>query len=246
MKNFLAFFLSLWLALAWSILPAAAELTTTQLTGFNVGGAAPASLSFVSCTTDTSNLSTYTFTSHATGTAGNRWTIVSFHGRRSSANWSYSSATVGGNSATEVIDTANASSVVQSAIYIIANPSGTTATIVVNTSVAVASMTVCVWAGYDLQSATAVDTASAFSSTSAAMTLDLDISSGGFAVGAATSQTGTPTHTWTGMTERSDAASGDIEHTYSAADTNTAGAPRSVSADGSGVNNSVGVSASFR
>lgn len=208
----------------------------------------PATISFVGCTSDETNLTTYTYTNHATGTAGARRTIVGVGLRDGTTDFSTASMTVGGVSATEAADTADTGSLVQSAIYIIDNPSGTTATIVVTASEAIQSMTVCVWAAYDVISITPADTAINFQTASAALTLDLDVTGGGVAVGMATvNNSAGGTATWTGMNERSDAASGGAnEHGQSSADTTTEGTPVTVSADFTGTEDATGATASFR
>lgn len=244
MKLFLRFLLAFALCLAT---PVRADLTVNNLIGFGVGGSAPpASVSFVGCTADTGNNTTYTFTNHATGTAGNRWTIVGIGGRDGTTDWSWSSATIGGTNAPEVVDSYNAASVSDAAIYILANPTGTTSTITVTASEAIAAAIVCVWAAYDLTSATAYATNSAFDTAAGALTLSLNVPSGGIAVGVAAAQVDSVTHTWTGLTERSDQGSGDAEVAVSSADSTTVGTPLAVTVDASGSNDSNGATASFR
>lgn len=244
LKAFFASLFALWVSLA----AAQAEFTVNDLGGFSVGGAAgPASVSFVGCTQNVVDGATFTFTDHATGTAGARKTIVGVGGNDSATDWSYSSMTVGGVAATEVAgtDTANAGSLVQSAFYIIDNPSGTTATIVVTPSEAVTYMAVCVWAAYDVVSETPNDVAAVFSTNSSSMDVSLDVPADGFGVGMYAHQSGTATVTWTGMTERADIRTSG-EAGVSAADTATAGTPFSATADGSGTVDSVASTASFR
>ena len=211
-----------------------------------------ATISLVGCTADGVSATTFTFTDHATGTAGARKTIVGVSSNDGATNFSTSTMTVGGVSATEIIDSANTGSLVQSSIYIIDNPSGTTATIVVTMSEAVEGAAICVWAAYNISSETATATASEFQTSSAAITLSLNINSGGVGVGmSAVQENGAATVTWTGMTESSEAIIKDAVGTasdgsYSSAQTTTAGTPLSVTADWVSTTDSIGVSASFR
>src|SRR5690242_20940342 len=116
-----------------------------ELQGFNVGGSNP-SISFVACTSSTSDLTTYTFSSHSLGTEGNRTTIVGVFGHDSAANdFSVSSVTVAGNAATEQYDYPVAQSYqLEVALYTISNPTGATGDIVVTFSEGINTATVCV------------------------------------------------------------------------------------------------------
>lgn len=240
--------LALIAALTFGIQPALAGFL---LNSFAVAPSVPATVSFVGCTRSTSDLTTYTFTTHATGTAGTRKTIVGVSAIDSATDYSTSSMTVGGASATEVVDSADTGSLVQSSIYIIDNPSGTTANIVVTMSEAVTALGICVWAAYDLGSETATGTAAQFQTASEAITLDLNVNAGGVGVGMsavnfATSQA----TTWTGMTENADAeldqGPASVDAGYSGASTATAGTPLAVTTDWNGTGDAIGVSASFR
>lgn len=212
-------------------------------------GAATPTLTYVTTTENDTSLTTYTFTAVNTGTAdATRKTIVAISGGDSATDFSIASVTVGGAAATEVIDSANTGSTVQTAIYIIDNPSGTTANIVVTLSEAGNGCGIAVWAAYDLSSSTATDTATQFQSTAANIVLSLDISAGGVAVGIASTMDNASTGTWTGLTERAEEIVGADDHMFSPADTTSAGgaAPLTVGADWSLAADSIGVSASFR
>lgn len=247
MKRFLATLC----ALAFLISQASASNILINPYVLATGVSPPASISFVGCTASVSANTVYTFTNHATGTAGARKTIVSASAKDNATIFSIDSMTVGGVSATEVVDnSADTGSLVQNALYIIDNPSGTTATIVVTASESMSNMTVCVWAAYDLLSTTATATASQFQTASAAITLSLNVSTDGIGVGISSVSSDSDTATWTGLTERVDAlaesgAPGEVM-SYSGADTATAGTPLSVTADWTGTDDSAGVSASFR
>lgn len=226
--------------------------TTTAHAGFvinsfSVSPPPPATISFVGCTADTTDQTTYTFISHATGTAGTRKTIVGVGMLDSATDFSTASVTVGGSSATEIIDSADIGALVQNSIYIINNPSGTTATIVVTASEAISSLVVCVFAAYDVASETATDTATQFQTGGANVVLDLNVLTDGIGVGMSSSgPTAAVDDVWTGFTERVDATAEASSHEYSAADTITTGAPLTVGSDWATSADSIGVSASFR
>lgn len=206
-----------------------------------------ASISFVGCTESSTDQTTYTFTDHATGTAGNRWTIVGVASFEGTTDFSTASMTVGGNAASEVVDSADTGALTQAALYIISNPSGTTATIVVTASEAIAAMNICVWAAYDILSATAHDTGTDFETASAALDLSLNVPTDGIGVAMTASNAfSSPATTWTGMTERVDDPGPEASASYSGADTTTVGTPLSVTSDWNGSLDSTGVSASFR
>ncbi len=216
------------------------------INSFQFGTAGGATITFIGCTGDATDLTTYTFTNHATGVAGARKTIVGVGAADAATDFNVSSVSVGGVSATEVVDSADVNSLVQSAIYIIDNPSGTTATIDVTWSEAVTGAAICVWAAYDVLSETATATATQFQTSSAAITLSLNVNADSIAVGMSSCRDGLQTTTWAGMTERADTSVETSTHAYSAADTQTSGAPLAVTADWSGASDSIGASASFR
>jgi hypothetical protein len=223
-----------------------------NLTGFwqkNIvgGGAATPSISYVSATENGAAATTYTFTDHATGTAGaTRKTIVGACGDDGQTNFSIASMTVGGSAAAEVADTANAGAAAQCALYIIDNPSGTTATIAVTFSEAISHASIAVWAAYDLNSSTQTDFAVGFHTSAAAITLSSDIQADGIGVGVCLTMNDAQTTTWVGLTERDDSVGANI--TITAADTVQASAqtPLTISCDMSGSSDTVGAVAAFR
>lgn len=237
------------------LVPAAATLTTTNLSGFNAytsaaPGATPATITFLQCATNTTDGSSFTFSAQNTGTASSdRATIVGILIEDAAVLHSINSVTVGGDSATEVVDQGAAGVLVNSAIYILDNPTGTSEDIVVTPSETVTSMSICVWQANNLESTTATDTASDSDPDANPMTLDLDVSADGIAVGVCIDQNNTGTWTWTGMTERDDAEPG--EHIRAAADydeDSSASAPLSVTCDSSsaGGTDQNAAAASFR
>jgi len=240
----LARILSLIAALTFGVQPALAGFVINSFSFAKVA----ATISFVSCTTSDANLTTYTFTAHATGTAGTRKTIVGVSGEDGTPDFSVASMTVGGVSASEVVDSANASSPIQSALYIIDNPSGTTADIVVTFSETVRSSAVCVFAAYDISSETAVATASQYQAVAENIVLSLNVSADGVAVGQSATEDETRTTTWAGLVENApESCSAEIcassaHYTEDA----TASSPLTAGSDWTGSIDAIGVSASFR
>lgn len=212
-----------------------------------------ATISFVSCTEFSigSVSLIYTSTNHPTGTAAaGRKTIVAVGVQDNATAFTINSMTVGGAGATEKVDnSADTGSLVQGALYMIDNPSGTTATIVATFSEDVERGVICVWAAYALASETPTDIASQFQTASAAITLDLDVSAGGIGVGfSIKADDGPNAADWTGMAEDVQdeiAGGGGNGIEYSGANTTTSGAPFGVTVDWANTNDSVGVSASF-
>lgn len=239
-----AFVAALWLALA----PAAAMLQINELNGFNVGGAAALpSITFLQCSTLAgAGSSTITHTAQNVGTeSGTRATIIGIAAEDSASTYNVTGVTVGGDSATEVADTAgpNASN---AALYILSNPTGTSEDVVVTYSEAVTEGdVVCLWAVTDLSSLTKVS--SATGSGTGAINLDLSATSAdGVAVGvcAEASNTTRPA-TWIGLSERADTDIGNFN--YSAADTSpTNGSSLTVSCEQVGGGATAGASAAFR
>jgi len=233
---------SLLAALQFAALPAYASWL---INSFSVASTLPTK-SFQACTASTSNLTTYTFSSHAIGTdtGANRTILVGIASNDLTTVWSVSTLTVGGTSAIADVTSSDADRL-EVAIYHVTGVSGSTGDIVVTFDEAVEWAAVCVWAVYDLTSSTAGDTASATNSAAPALTLDLDVQANGVAVGMCVTRDG-QTFTWIGLTE--DADSGDAEKTKSAASLNpsTASTPLTASCDGTGTAASAGASASYR
>lgn len=244
----LAHILAIIFGLFSAVHPASAMLMINELVGFQAGGVTPASISFVGCTSVADAASPLTYTNHATGTAGNRWTIVGVVVEDGATAFTIDSMTVGGSAATEITDnSAETGSLMQSALYIISNPSGTTATIDVTVSEAVTVSAVCVWAAYDLVSAAAHDTAASFHTSSGNLALSLDVPVDGIAAGICGSeQNAADATTWTGMTEQSEARTNGNTSNYSGANTVTVGTPLSVNCNWDGSSDAIGVTASFR
>lgn len=248
MKKILSIFIAF---LCLTIQSANADLIINELNGFNAGGVSPATVTFLQCAEDASDASTYTFTSQNVGTASSdRYTIVGIGGDDNATVWDISSVTVGGNSATEAVDYGGVSSLNNTAIYYIANPTGTSQTIVVNTSEAINHLQICVWQANNIQTGTPFATNTGFDTAAAAFHMDLNIPANGAAVGVCSTQAGSQTFTWTGLTERiDDPAIGAEANSYTAADLNqggTASTPLSITCDATGSADTSGAVASWR
>ncbi len=222
----------------------------SNLTGFWQTKAAPTgpTLTWIGSNTSGSNASAYTFTAENVGVAAaDRKTIVVACGDASTASWTYTSITVGGSSATEAVETANASSLEECAVYIIDNTAGTAEDIVVTVSKTITNMQIGVWAAYGLNSSTATATNKDFDTAAALLNSNVNVNAGGIAVGGCSTNGGAETATWVGLSDHGSASQGS-EISYSFADTTVGAAqsPLSISCDFTGSDDAIVVTASFR
>ncbi len=232
--------------LAFAVHPALAGFV---INSFQIATAStPASITFLQCTSDTTALTTYTFASQNTGTASaSRYTLVGVMGKDGATVYTTSTVTVGGDSATAVLDNGAASGNIDASLFILANTAGTSESVVVTFSEAITAATVCLWQVNDIASATAVDTSSATTGNStAAITLDLDVSAYGIAAGVCAQSQNGGTWAWTGMTESFDTANAQFSPgaaTYT--EDSTASTPLAVTADPTNSSNNGCAVASF-
>lgn len=253
------------IALCLLVVTASADPKPVQLAagGFGVGNnltgfwqkkssAATASITFLQCATDNTAQTTYTFTSQNTGTASaDRYTIVSIAGIDSATNFNVTSATVGGDGATEVVDSiaAGMNTLIDTAIYIVTNASGTSETVTVTFSEPVTTAIICLSQVNNLNSATAIATESDFHTSAGLLQLNdipFDTQAGGIVIGICASNAASVTTTWEAVTERVD--NGAINPSYSQANDNTATAstPLALTCDYSGSADSALSAAAFR
>lgn len=186
-------------------------LKVNRLTGFGSRRAAvsssPVALTYVTNVTDSTDQTTYTFASTSIGTASSDRVVVVVIGSRANAARSISSVTVGGNSATAIATANNSGGGAEiAAIYAVAVPSGTTASIVVTFSAAMLRIAVGVYTltgtgGAVTAYGTATQTPSGSSPTDS--TIDCPANGGILAVNFSNSSA-TSSTTWTGLTERFD------------------------------------------
>ncbi len=164
----------------------------------------PASVSNTANAVSSSDLTTYTFAAQALGAAdGTRQILVCVAGQRLSSPSAVSSVTVGGITATKLVEqtTGNANDH-SCSIWIAPVPTGTTGDVVVTFNTGHLRCAVSVWRAVN-SAATAAATASATNSSTAVSTT-IDVPAGGFAVAVAFDN-GNTTYTWSGLTEAYDA-----------------------------------------
>jgi len=202
----------------------------------------PVTYSFAGSAVDANNLTTYTFSNHSIGTASaTRKVVVCIAGNGTAAGRSVSSVTVGGASATELIDYQNPTGTDQvSAMYQIDVSSGTTANIVVTFNDTMADMGIGVFAVYDAAvSVTATDT-----DPSEPGALSINVPANGVVIACSRSDNGT-TCTTTGVTEAYDENIDSNRYHYGGAATfETEQTSLSIGFDASG-NNQTSIAASW-
>lgn len=163
-------------------------------------------------TTDTSsaNSTTYTFSSLTFGTAAaDRYIVACFTTRGGGSNADIDSVTIGGVTATEVINATALQATVWNgtAIFIAAVPSGTSGDVVVTYNVSTLRCGCSLYRLTGLGSATAHDTASDTTFSGGELTDTIDVPAGGIVIAASGQDSGTtPGYTWTGVTEEYDEA----------------------------------------
>lgn len=198
------------------------------------------SMSFLQGTTNTSDLTAYTFSSQNLGdAAADRYIIVCAESR-SGSTFDISTLTVGGVTATIIANSFNSSSNYGRAVMgIAAVPTGTTGDIVVTWSAGVVRCSIQVYRATELNSATPVD-----SDTSIADDPTVTLTVGnGFAIGAC--GTGTPgSATWTNLTEDYDTAP-ETNMTVSSASGATTPGSLEITCDFTGGATATGVFASW-
>lgn len=220
-----------------------------QLHGFNVGGETlPPTITFLQCTFGPTGTNPYTFASQNVGTASaTRATLVGITAEDNAADFNPTAVTVGGDSATELVDINTPVENTNAGFYILSNPAGTSENVVVTFSEALSSSTqICLWSITDLTSLTAHDTAEGESASAAAITLNMDFQANGVGAAIGIQENGSQTFTWTGMTERHDEQTGSqafsgADYTATVSETN-----RSISCDSTGSTSETCVSVSLR
>jgi len=206
----------------------------------------PPSITFLQCTSSISDLTTYTFAAQNVGTASDdRYTGVGVFGQDATTIFGVSTVTVGGGSATEIVDE-DGTGLVDTAFYMFLNTAGTSEDIVVTFSEAVTGAGVCLFQINNIASGTAVASVPDDDTAAGPVILTHNVSALGVSVGVCTTQGIGNRTSWTGQTERTDAE--DAEISWSAADfTNddVADTPLTVNCDYLGTKDTSGVAASF-
>lgn len=155
-------------------------LKVNQLTGFNVGGTVAASLNYIGSTTLQNPSDPCTFTSAAIGTAdAGRRVFVVIAVDDNSATFTINTVTIGGISATIHVQASDTEGAVGIASAIV--PTGTTANIVVDTSLTSPQDVSCsVYAAYNVVRTTPYDTD--FDNANDPSQTAVDIPDGGFVI----------------------------------------------------------------
>lgn len=166
----------------------------------------PVAIVFANSYPDTTDQTTYTFSSAAIGTASADRIVIVVIGSRANSARSISSVTIAGIAAT-VIATANntggGADIV--AIYAAAVPSGTTGNVVITFSGTMLRCGIGTYAMTGASSVTPYDTATAVPSGSSASINTIDSPANGAILGASLAgSSGTASVTWTGLTENFD------------------------------------------
>lgn len=179
----------------------------TNLIGFGTGGGYPPSLTFLQGSMSNTDATTYTFSGQNLGAADtNRWIIVCVSGVTNVAR-SISSVTVGGVSATKLVQSEGSSVYRHNSIWAAHVPTGTTGDIVVTWS---SGLLRCGYSAYSLTSVNAATTPfdTQSDNTLSGSDLSVSISSGtnGVVVASTTGVGSTAqSFTWSGATEDYDA-----------------------------------------
>lgn len=156
------------------------------------------------------------------------------------------SMTIGGVSATKIVEKNNAPGPQTfCAIWIADVPSGTSGNVVITYQFSSGSSSICVYAAYNTNSATETD--SEVPGFTAPITLSVDVASRGIIIGhafAVATLTGSSA-SWTGLTEDFDSAVGSTWQTTASIIATNAEAPRAITVTGFAMS-IFAVSASFR
>ena len=155
-----------------------------------------ASISLTDTAADAADLTTYTFTSRSIGAAEQSRFIIVGSGQRNSGQ-TIVSMTIGGVTASLIKRQVGASGFNVVELWGAYVPTGTTATISITWSSAIARCAIAVYRAVYLQSSTAVAT---YSSTADPMATSINVPDGGVAVAFSYGAANT-TNTWTGLTE---------------------------------------------
>lgn len=156
-------------------------------------------LDFLQSATDTADLATYTFASQNFGAAASdRYIIVTIMARKSGASTTITGVTIGGVTATEVVQrTNNVTNSDIAGIFIAAVPTGTSGDVVVTLGATMVRCAIGLYATTGLSSATPYDSDSSVASPPS---VSLDVPVNGFIIGAGLTAAST-TATLTGITE---------------------------------------------
>ena len=185
---------------------------------------------------DGTNLTTYTFSAQAIGTASSdRYVVVGFGAESLGTTTVLSSATIGGVAATITKQQTNVSAIDIISGLIIANvPTGTTADVVLTFNSGQLRAAISVFTMTGNSSITATATASETTATDDPQSTTLDIPASGGAIAFSFADASSSTTTWAGLTVRSDALVETVTGTSASDVFATAQTGLTISADFSG------------
>lgn len=174
-------------------------LKVTNLIGF--GGRSKAlAFSYLQTAVDETNDTTYTFSSHNFGAEDSaRRIVIVVQLRPNSTTCSVTSATIGGVSASLLVEAQNGFGT--TSIWQAAVPTGTSGTVVVNIDNLALAMSI---GTYRLVNAAATAHATATDATGDPTSISINCPAGGAIIGGDCTISATSGYTWTGITERSD------------------------------------------
>lgn len=162
----------------------------------------PINLTYVANAADTTNASSYTFSSQSFGGEdARRFVLVGLNARAAGAV-TISSVTIGGVTATPLVTVTNSGGGDSSitAIYGSLVPTGTTGSVVVVASASLNRCNIGIWRLI----ANSMTPHATYSSTANNPSVSMNVPANGFAIGRAQSIGSSPTATWAGLTESFD------------------------------------------
>lgn len=193
-------------------------LAVNNLTGFGSGGGpAPPTLTYVTRTDiKTTQSSSYTFSSHTTGTAASDRTIIIAIMIQDDNDEYVTGVTVGGSSMAKQVDSSSVNDGHWASIWSLNKASGTSEDIVVSISSANAlACSISVYTAYGLESATATATGSSTATTLAVASHTTNAV--GICIGIAATNDPATAFAWTNLDEDNDASYGQTSSFISSA-----------------------------
>lgn len=177
----------------------------------------PATVSYVTSNAILSTTSTYTFSTQSIGTAQADRVVYVAIGIIGGNLATTSNVTIAGTGASKLIEVTAANN--SSAIWALAVPTGTTATIVVTTSANCTGCSIAIYSANNVRNITTANATNSLSTAKTASTLDLLATGAGFAIGYMTDDNSTGA-SWTGLTSNVNNSSGVISSWRNAASAN--------------------------
>jgi hypothetical protein len=177
---------------------------------------APATVEFTDLAESAANNAVYTFADLDAGAAdADRYLAVAVTMSDDGLAAAATACTIGGQSATEAAgqSVAAASESNYAGVWIVKVPTGTTATVEVTGNTTMQSCSVTLYRIIGIASATPTDTDTASSAVGGLLSMDLDVQSGGVAIGAGVNADQGTAASWVGLTEDDDQQNDNMRHT---------------------------------